>query len=126
MIPAHSFTGEFNYDYIDANPGILRGYVFTVRHRGHAHCGCMRGKPWVLFMVHNGATGDFPMHFQATEYRISEYLQQNNLQALSEDEFGAPTYSHGWICEGQLHNHASSIEAVPPIDYYQNLVALLT
>ena len=26
----HSFAGEFNYEITDANPGIVRGYVFTV------------------------------------------------------------------------------------------------
>ena len=96
----HAFAGTFNYAYTDAHPGIVRGYVFSVCQRAHAHCGCMRGKPCVLFMEHNSAAGDFPMHILATEFRISEYLQQHNFQALSEDVLGVSTYSRGWIARG--------------------------
>ena len=75
----HAFAGTFNYAYTDAHPGIVRGYVFTVCQSDHAHCGCMRGKPCVLFMEHNSAAGDFPMHFLDAYYLISDYLQQHNL-----------------------------------------------
>ena len=98
----HAFAGTFNYAYTDAHPGIVRGYVFTVCKRAHVHCGCMRGKPCVLFMEHNSAAGDFPMHFLDAYYLISEYLQQHNLDILSDDELDEIWSAYGWIYEWQL------------------------
>ena len=46
------------------------------------------------------------MHFLDAYYLISEYLQQHNLDILSDDEldgvWSAPKYSYGWIYEWQL------------------------
>ena len=72
----------------------------------------MRGKPCVLFMEHNGTSGDFPMHFLDAYFHISEYLQEHNLQAVSDDELDLgwtePKYSYGWIHESQLHGRWAS------------------
>ena len=92
---AYSITGRFHYDYIEDRPGILRGYYFEAYHRGHAHCGCMRGKPFGVFMVHDDSAGNFPMHFLATGHIIERYLHDYNLEVKK-------SWSYGWICVEQI------------------------
>ena len=99
-VNAYSITGWFNYDDIEARPGILRGYYFEAYHRGHAHCGCMHGKPFALFMVHDSSSGHFPMQFLATYHTIDEHLQHNNLEVKK-------SYSYGWICVEQINRSAT-------------------
>ena len=94
-VNAYAITGRLNYDYMEARPGILRGYYFEAGHRGHAHCGCMHGKPFTLFIVRSDDEGDFPMHFLAARHRIAEYLQRHNLEVKRD-------YSYGWLCAEQI------------------------
>eukprot|EP00973_Karenia_brevis_P066665 9268318-Karenia_brevis.AAC.1 len=82
MALPYYFDGSFNYDYIDARPGIRRGYVFRVCAQGHENCGCMRGRPRELMFLHDPAAGDFPLKYIITDFMILDFINFYNLELL--------------------------------------------
>ena len=81
----------------DWRPGILRGYCFQVRVRGHEHCGCMRGRARNLIFLHNPALGEFPVDFLVSDFLIARFVRDYNLELLQAG-------SYGYIVESQLGN----------------------